>query len=150
MPRTLTALLITCALSATALADPPKPRAFYRLDFTVTDTEGKRVDTHAYSLVLAEHETGEVQAVSNIALGQARLDVGTKLRAQLEVDGDTAVLTTDAEISALAESKDGQVVVNKVEIRGVTALTPGKAAPVGSADAGKERYAVEVTATKVR
>ena len=60
------------------------------------------------------------------------------------------MLTTDAEISALAESKDGQVVVNKVEIRGVTALTPGKAAPVGSADAGKERYAVEVTATKVR
>jgi len=83
------------ALSATALADRPSPGRSYRLRLHRDRDRGQaRPSRTPTRLVLAEHETGEVAAVTNIALGQARLDVGTKLRARLELDGDTAVLTT--------------------------------------------------------
>lgn len=141
--------------SPRAHVDPPNAaRHLYRLDFTITGTS---LGTGAalagtYTMNLEENRNGEIHSGMNVPMtpgGNARMDVGVKLKATYALAGDELLLDTDTELSSIDDPSG----VHKLTARSEAALVPGKpAAVVASIDdpQGKKRYLLTVAATKLR
>ncbi len=134
-------------------AKPAKTRSgqrrVYRLDFVVSAIDpGGAGANSAYSLNLEEEKNGEIHVGSNVALSsQARMDVGLKLRCQVETLGESLLLHTSTEMS----SADTTPTIHKISANGDALLSPGQSTMVASMEdpTTHKRFTVTVTATKL-
>ncbi len=134
--------------------DPNAARHLYRLDFNITGTSlgtGGAL-AGAYTMNLEENRNGEIHSGMNVPItpgGNARMDVGVKIKATYAIAGDELLLDTDTELSSVDEPSG----VHKLTARSEAALVPGKPATMlASIDdpQGKKRYLLTVAATKIR
>lgn len=151
-------------------ADENEPRHVYRFDFvlTVTDASGAPIAT-AFTLNLAERQTGELMVGKNIPLVMAappsaptpsgpgappppphvptgmRQDVGNKVSAVFRTTGDDVLLDVSTEMT----SSDPPV-IQKTIMRGSALATAGKTVVVCSLDEDHKRFQLSVTPTKLR
>jgi hypothetical protein len=124
-------------------------RPVYRLDFAVTSSDARDVSPDGiFTMNLEENDVGEIHSGTNIALSNARMDVGLLLKASYKTTGDDLLLQSSTELSGTDEPGT----IRKLTAHGDALVVPGKPTLVTSiADsAGHKRYELTVTATKLR
>jgi hypothetical protein len=143
--------LVACAQSARLRTGPDRPSAsVYRMDFHLSakDPSAPAATSNAYSMLLAENRTGEINVGSNVFVSaQARADVGLKLRCEYRSVGDDVMVQTETQMS----TNEGPS-IRKFSARSEALLTPGQSTVVASLDdpTDHKRYEVTVMATRIR
>ena len=135
-------------------------RHVYRFDFALTANDGTSPPSStSFTLVLQEHEKGEVVVGKNVSLSTAgpagsgppmaaaRQDVGVKVAALFRTSGnDDVVLEVSTEMSAFEPPTS----VRKVVAKGNALATSGKPALVTTLEDDHKKYQLTVTPTKLR
>jgi hypothetical protein len=139
----------------------------YRVDFTLTEVnDGKRTNARNYSLITQVGHRDKLRVGGRVPVATTEgpslpqmqfqyLDIGMNIDCTVqELDG-AVLLTSTIEASSVAPQRDEQThqpVIRQMRFEIRTVLSPGKPTMISSMDdpTSKERFQVEVTATKVR
>jgi hypothetical protein len=162
--RSLAFFFPIACFSLPALADPPPPARDrdYRLDVIVSELEGdRRVDAHAYSVMLRERDEGRLRVGANVALptqtggapgAVVRHDLGMDLDCRVEELGGKALTSIKVELTTLVGSvRAAQPIVHKLQWGTVSVVPFGKPTAIASADdpSNGRRYTLEVTVNRL-
>ena len=141
------------ALAKQILSDIDRTRKFYRLTYTITETDsGQPAATRHVTLIVASGETADLKqgtrvpivtgtvgaGTSNASTEVQYLDVGLNIKASLAGTPDDLRLHTKIEQSSLADQKSGMgeqdPVIHQTTLEGMSTLTPGKPSVLESMD----------------
>jgi len=143
------------------------PMQPFRLDFSFYELQdGKKINTRRYSLDLTAGSRNELRigtrvpvAIGNDGLQYQYMDVGTKIWANLGIEGEGDLrLDVTSDVSNLdtpeppGRGPNIHPVVRQIQINGTTLLITGKPMLIGSVDDpnSTRQFQLEVTATKLR
>jgi hypothetical protein len=155
--KTNLVLLIAATAGLAAAPGPahavesPRPPSAYCLAFTVTTQGGAKPEVQHLMLMSTERDAAELFVGTNLSLSNGtRSDVGTKLHASFELDGEALVLLADLEMTTVDPPKDNGQVFHRVNLRGRSRLTLGKKATLATVDDGGDgrRSSLEVMASR--
>ena len=140
-------------LAQKIIAELDQPRKIYRLNYTITETDGgKPAGARHYSLIEASGQksvlkqgskvpivTGSSDADSSKSNTQVQyLDVGLLIEATVDGKQNGLRLTTQLVQSSLAEEKSGvgaqDPIIHQTSLNAISILTPGKPLVLGSLD----------------
>lgn len=132
----------TAGLAASAA--PTVVRRAFHYDFVLTITEGATKTNSRFSLELAEGKGGAVNLGKNVMLSSnARSDMGSRLKANLTMEGDTPKLDVATEISG----PDAVTKIFRASPKGAAATPLGKATTVIDATENGRHIELSATAT---
>jgi len=129
--------------------DHPEARHVYRVDIVVAANDpGKPASSSAYTLNVLEHSSGEVRMGTNVPLSpsQARIDVGLKIVARVDVVGGALVMQDSVEMSDVDTGTVAPTSIHKITTSGEAVLDPGHPALVASLEDPTSHRHYEVTA----
>jgi hypothetical protein len=137
----------------------------YRVDFTLTEFDtGKKINSRTYSVVSQVGPRNKLRVGGRVPVATGTgsgtlmfqyLDIGMNIDCSVqELDG-AVLLSSTIEASSVAPQRDEQThqpVIRQMRFEVRTVLSPGKPTMISSTDdpTSKERFQVEVTATKIK
>jgi len=138
----------------------------YRLEFTLSELSdsGKKINSRTYSVVSQIGPRNKLRVGGRVPIATGTgsgtpmfqyFDIGMNIDCSVqELDG-SVLLSSTIEASSLAPQRDEQTrqpVIRQMRFEVRTVLSPGKPTMISSMDdpTSKERFQVEVTATKIK
>lgn len=151
------------ALAKQILSDIDRARKFYRLTYTITETDsGQPAGTKHVTLIVASGETADLKQGTRVPIvtgtfgaGSSSantevqyLDVGLNIKASLSGTPDDLRLHTKIEQSSLADQKSGMgqqdPVIHQTTLEGMSTLVPGKPSVLESLDSPSTNRHMEI------
>ncbi len=113
---TLILIFAAASLMAQEKTAPPATHAVYRLEYTISEVEGSKKQSHSYSILVMDGRDGRLRVGSKIPIpfgkeGQTQIqfmDVGVRIDATPRTaDPGTVQLNTTFEVTAVATGGPG-------------------------------------------
>lgn len=137
----------------------------YRVDFTLTEFDtGKKINSRTYSVVSQVGPRNKLRVGGRVPVATGTgsgtlmfqyLDIGMNIDCSVQEMDGAVLLSSTIESSSVAPQRDEQThqpVIRQMRFEVRTVLSPGKPTMISSTDdpTSKERFQVEVTATKIK